>query len=253
MPTVSIITVTYNAEKTLQRTVESVLQQTALKHIEYIIIDGASTDGTLTLIENLKPKIQNFKCICERDKGLYDAMNKGLDLATGDYVWFLNAGDVLHESSTAEKILAQISAKQELPDIIYGETNIVDGSGQFIAHRRLRTPEHLSWKSFKMGMLVSHQAFVARRTIAPLYDLQYRYSADVDWCIRCLKSAKNILNTHLILCNYLSEGVTTANRKASLKERFSIMSNYYGYTPTLLRHLWFAVRFYTSKLLGKQL
>ncbi|MDR1226716.1 MAG: glycosyltransferase [Prevotellaceae bacterium] len=253
MPTISIITVTYNAEKTLRRTVESVLQQAALKNIEYIIVDGASADSTLKQVEDLKSKIPNFKCVSERDKGLYDAMNKGLKLATGDYILFLNAGDVLYESATVEKILVQASAEKELPDVIYGETDIVDDKGQFISHRRLKAPEKLTWKSFKMGMLVSHQAFIAKREIAPSYDLQYRYSADVDWCIRCLKSAKNILNTHLTLCSYLSEGVTTANRKASLKERFSIMSNYYGYMPTLLRHMWFAVRFYTSKILGKQL
>ena len=251
-PIFSIITVTCNAEATIERTVRSVVAQTALEHIEYIVIDGASTDKTLTLIQNSKFKIQKFICISEPDKGLYDAMNKGLQHATGDYVWFLNAGDTLHDNNTVARLLSLIT-NHESPDILYGETDIVNSNGEFIAHRRLKAPKKLNWKSFKMGMLVSHQSFIVTREIAPLYNLQYRYSADVDWCIRCMKDARSIHNSHLILSDYLNEGMTTANRKASLKERFSIMVNFYGWWPTVVRHLWFFIRFQHSKLLNKQL
>ena len=246
----TIITCTYNAEHTIERTLKSVAAQT-YSNIEHIIIDGASTDSTLNIIRNSQFVILNSQLISEADSGLYDAMNKGLAHATGNYVWFLNAGDVFHENTTIEKIVEQIN--RQLPDIIYGETNIVDDNGNFIAHRRLKAPKRLRWQSFAMGMMVSHQSFVVKRELSPLYDLRYRYSADFDWCIRCLKAAKIILNTHLILSDYLSEGMTTANRKASLKERFSIMSRYYGYLPTVLRHGWFAVRFYSVKLLRRQL
>jgi glycosyltransferase involved in cell wall biosynthesis len=246
LPVFSIITVTYNAEKVLERTLKSVMEQ-VYPDIEHIIIDGSSTDGTVNLVKDYAKKNKKIRWMSEPDQGLYDAMNKGLRAAAGDYVWFLNAGDVLHDTTVVEKLSSCN------PDIFYGETDIVDDKGNFMAHRRLKAPEKLTWKSFKMGMLVSHQSFIVKREIAPFYDLKYRFSSDFDWCIRCLKVSNDRYNTHLVLSDYLNEGMTTANRKASLKERFSIMSYYYGYIPTAIRHFWFAARFYISKISGKQL
>jgi glycosyltransferase involved in cell wall biosynthesis len=251
-PLFSIITVTYNAEKVVERTLKSVAGQT-YPNTEHIIIDGASKDKTLALIQNSRFKAQKFICASEPDKGLYDAMNKGLQRATGDYVWFLNAGDKLLSDTTIEEVVGHISQVDELPDIIYGETNLVSDAGKFLAHRRLKAPRRLTWRSFKMGMLVCHQSFVVKRSIAPDYDLHYRLAADFDWCIRCLKNSKNIFNTHLVLSDFLIEGLSSQKRKASLRERFRIMSRYYGVIPTALRHVWFALRFFTAKLLGRQI
>ena len=131
---------------------------------------------------------------------------------------------------------------QELPDVLYRETELVDGEGPFVRMRRLATPEQLTWKSFRHGMLVCHQAFFAKRTLAPTYDTSYRFSADFDWCIRVMKQSKQLFNTHLTLIDYLSEGMTTQNHKASLKERFRIMCHHYGTCSTLLMHAWFALR-----------
>jgi hypothetical protein len=184
-------------------------------------------------------------------------MNKGLQRATGDYLWVLNAGDTLHDNNTVANLLSLVTEPapslrrgHPSPDILYGETDIVNNEGDFIAHRRLKAPKKLNWKSFRMGMLVSHQSFIVKREIAPLYDLRYRYSADVDWCIRCMKIAGNIHNSQLILSNYLNEGITTANRKASLKERFAIMVKYYGWWPTVFRHGWFLIRYNYNKLMN---
>jgi glycosyltransferase involved in cell wall biosynthesis len=246
-PSFSIITVTYNAEKVLERTILSVLNQ-SYPHIEYIIIDGNSTDQTAEIIKQYASGLSYWSS--EPDKGLYDAMNKGLRRATGDYVWFLNAGDVLQTSDTV-RLLAEVVQKNGTPDILYGETDLMDGDGNIIAARRLKAPERLTWKSFHMGMLVCHQAFIVKRSIAPEYDLQYRFSADYDWCIRCMKTAKTIVNTRLRLVNYLYEGMTTANRKASLKERYAIMCNCYGVFVTVILHGWFAIRFYWAKWTGK--
>ena len=243
-PVFSIITVTFNAAKVLENTINSVQAQ-LYPNIEYIIIDGASSDTTIDIAERYK-SLKDIKIISERDNGLYDAMNKGMRIATGDYVWFLNAGDVLKNESAVAQI-ARIAETNMMPDIIYGETDLIDSEGNVFAERRLKTPEHLSWKKFKMGMLVSHQAFIVKRCIAPEYDLQYKLSADFDWCIRCMKTAGTIINSKLRLINYQYEGVTTSNRKASLKERYKIMCNYYGVAPTQIRHIWFAVRFYWAK------
>lgn len=237
-PKFSVITVTYNAEKVLEPTMQSVIRQT-YRNIEYILIDGNSNDGTMTVITKHLNRISHVTC--EPDKGLYDAMNKGIRAATGDYLCFLNAGDTFHTDDTLQQI-ADSLPDEELPDVIYGETAIVGTDRQFLRMRRLRAPEHLDWKSFRHGMLVCHQAFFARRTVAEPYDLSYRFSADFDWCIRVMKSARHLHHTHLTVVDYLEEGMTTQNHKASLKERYRIMQKHYGGASTLLFHFWFALR-----------
>ncbi len=237
-PRFSIITVTYNAEKVIEETIQSVITQT-YKNYEYIIIDGASRDNTLSVIDKYKDMISSV--VSEPDKGLYDAMNKGIAAATGDYLCFLNAGDSFHEDDTLQLMVHSIN-DNELPDILYGETAIVNKEGHFLHMRRLQTPEKLTWKSFKQGMLVCHQAFFAKRSLAEPFDLSYRFSADFDWCIRVMKKAKTLHNTHITVIDYLDEGLTTQNHKASLKERFRIMAKHYGWISTVAHHIWFVIR-----------
>lgn len=243
-PLFSIITVTYNAEAFVEKTILSVLGQT-YPDIEYILIDGASTDGTMEIVKKYKDN-PHFSWKSEPDNGLYDAMNKALKLATGDYVWFINAGDTLHSATTVEQLADSIPGKL-LPDVIYGETAIIDERGKKLGMRRLKTPERLTWKSFRMGMLVCHQSFLVRPIIAPDFDLSYPRSADFDWCVNCLKNADDIYNSHMVLSNFLEGGMSTSQRKESLKERFQIMKKHYGVFIVTLLHLWFAIRFYFAK------
>ncbi|MDD2246690.1 MAG: glycosyltransferase family 2 protein [Proteiniphilum sp.] len=234
----SVITVTFNAEMTLERTLKSVQEQT-YHNIEHVIVDGASKDDTPTLISRYSN--EKMKWMSEPDKGLYDAMNKAVAMASGDYICFLNAGDTFFEKETVEKIMQSFKEKAS-PDILYGETAIVNGEGEFLHMRRLKAPDRLSWKSFKMGMLVCHQAFFVKRILFEPYDVSYRFSSDFDWCIRMMKKAASIYNTRSTLINYLKEGMTTANRKASLRERYRIMVKYYGHLSTLIHHAWFVIR-----------
>lgn len=243
VPKFSIITVTYNAEKVLEDTIQSVIAQT-YHQIEYIIVDGASKDGTLAIIKKYRSRIHTV--ISEPDKGLYDAMNKGISLASGDYLCFLNAGDCFHADNTLLQMTHSIHGN-ELPDVLYGETAIVNSQRHFVRMRRLATPETLHWKSFKQGMVVCHQAFFAKRTLAEPYNLKFRFSADFDWCIRMMKKARTLHNTHLTIIDYLDEGMTTQNHKASLKERFWIMAKHYGLINTIMHHAWFVLR-----LVGKK-
>lgn len=242
-PKFSIITVTYNAGAVLEDTIQSVITQT-YRNVEYIIVDGGSKDHTLDIINRYREHIHTL--VSEPDKSLYDAMNKGIRLATGDYLCFLNAGDELHEDDTLQLMVHSITGT-ELPDVLYGETAIVDEEGHFLRMRRLSAPENLNWKSFKDGMLVCHQAFFPRRELAEPYDLRYRFSADFDWCIRIMKKSHTLHNTHLTLIDYLNEGMTTRNHRASLHERFRIMCRHYGYLSTLARHAWFALRLLLKK------
>ena len=243
-PLFSIITITYNAERWLEQTILSVLSQ-SYAGIEYIVIDGGSTDGTVEIIRRYASGITYW--VSEPDKGIYDAMNKGIQRATGDYVWFINAGDSFYAANTVQQVATLIEGKKRWPDILYGETDIVDEAGRSLGLRRLRTPKRLSWKRFRMGMLVCHQSFVVKRAIVPMYDLQYRYSADFDWCIRVMKQSHTLHNTHLVLIDYLNEGMTTRNHRASLRERFRIMCRHYGYVRTVLLHFKFALRLLYKK------
>ncbi len=251
----SVVTITYNAEAVLQRTVNSVAAQD-YADVEHIIVDGASTDGTLSIANRYVEQSHEsgngheVSLVSEPDRGIYDAMNKGLALATGDYVVFMNAGDTFHSpdtlSSTAHA--AMTGNDGELSAVLYGDTDIVDGNGRFLAHRRLSPPDRLTWRSFMHGMLVCHQSFYARTDIAKRtpFDLQYRYSADVDWCIRIMKEANRmrlpLLRVSAVLTDYMQEGQTTLHHSESLRERFRVMSSHYGLFITALMHLWFVVR-----------
>ena len=112
-PKFSIITVTYNAGKVLEETIQSVISQT-YQQVEYLIIDGGSKDNTLDIVKQYKEHIHRI--ISEPDKGLYDAMNKGIQKATGDYLCFLNAGDKWHENNTLQLIVDSLTGQNVLPD-----------------------------------------------------------------------------------------------------------------------------------------
>ena len=249
----SIITCTYNAESVLQRTLDSVLEQT-YSHVEHIIVDGASTDATLNMVEAYKQKsdaedwCHEVRVKSEPDRGLYDAMNKGIQRATGQYVLFLNAGDTFPSADTLELVAESVGEGEEPPAVLYGDTDVVDDEGRFLRHRRLSPPRRLTWRSFMKGMLVCHQAFYARTDLAKVtpYDLHYRFSADVDWCIRIMRLARRrrlpMRNVGAVVVNFLDGGMTTTNHRASLKERFHVMAHHYGFVPTVIMHAWFVVR-----------
>ena len=253
MTTITYVTITYNAEAVLKRTLDSVLRQD-YPHLRHLIVDGASTDGTLALVADYKVSSDRAAnghevlLTSEPDKGIYDAMNKGLRSITGDYVCFLNAGDYLPAADTASRIVEQVEQSGQRPAVLYGDTDIVDGEGRFLHHRRLSPPANLTWRSFRQGMLVCHQAFYARVDFAVQnpYDTSFRYSADVDWCIRIMRQAEKeqvtLLNLHMVVANYLQEGATTKNHKASLRERYLVMQRHYGVIQTFLLHCWFVVR-----------
>lgn len=242
-PLISIITITYNAAEVIEPTLASLAAQT-FRDFEHIVADGASKDGTPDIIRRLST---SSLVVSEPDGGLYDAMNKGLRRARGKYVLFLNAGDSLHSSDTLERY-ARAAVRD--PDIIYADTDIVDSRRNFIAHRHLSVPDKLSFRSFARGMLVCHQAFMLRRKLAPEYDTAYRFSADYDWCVRALRQTtpERCANLKCVAIDYLADGLTDKNHRASLKERYRIMCRHYGTVPTALRHVGFAFRAALRKL-----
>lgn len=253
---ISIVTITYNAARTLQRTLDSVARQ-SYQHLEHLIVDGASSDDTVAIAQRYQAAaVYKVSIQSEPDKGLYDAMNKGLRMATGDYVVFLNAGDTLHAADTLETVVKTIGNGR--PAVVYGDTAITDADGRFLHLRTHRPPKVLTWKSFKKGMLVCHQAFYARTDIAQKmpYNLRYRHSADVDWCIRIMKEADRLglplANTHAVVADFEEGGDTTQHHRDSLWERFHVMSCHYGLVQTVLLHCWFVVRAVLTSLFSSR-
>jgi glycosyltransferase involved in cell wall biosynthesis len=255
----SIITVVFNGELLLEDTILSVLNQT-YPHIEYIIVDGASRDGTMQIVQKYAQQFDNqlntpftFRWISERDKGLYDAMNKGQRLATGDFLLFLNAGDHLFSTDTLAKIAAQATTDT---DVLYGEVMWVDAHRKHLGTRSQKTtqqlPDVLDWKSMRYGMVVCHQAFLPRRTIAPVY-LENNLAADIDWVIRCLKQAKKIQHTYIIVSEFLTGGISKQKHWQSLWDRYAVLKTHFGGWANGVAHLYIIGRagidFLTKKLL----
>lgn len=238
-PLISVVTITYNASGTLPITMESVAEQT-FKDFEHVLIDGASKDDTIAIARKMGTPM--LRIVSEPDKGLYDAMNKGLKFARGRYLLFLNSGDKFHATDTLQAYADAIESNS--PDIIYGDTDIVDIEGKRLGPRHLSAPAILTVDSFSKGMLICHQAFMVRKDIAPRYDTDYRFSADYDWCIRCIKASRagDRVNLKRVTIDYLADGMTDHNKKASLIERFKIMAAHYGTMKAVGAHLSFIPR-----------
>ena len=229
-PLISVITVVFNNVKDIERTIKSVVNQTYSK-IEYIVIDGGSTDGTLEIINRYKVQIAHL--VSEPDNGIYDAMNKALDISTGDYVVFINSGDEIYDVNTIQNVFS----KEKDADIYYGETEMFDSTWNSLGQRRHSVPQSLSLNSFRFGMSVSHQAIYIRRAIASHYNLSYKLSADIDWILDALIKAKKVVNTKMYVAKYLVGGMSKKKHRESLIERFHIFSKYYGVIPNLLSHI----------------
>ena len=228
-PILTVITVVYNNVKHIERTLLSVLNQ-SYTEIEYIVIDGASTDGTLKIINQYRNKIATI--VSEKDEGIYHAMNKGLALANGNYVLFMNSGDEIFEKNTIEKIFLSPYA-----DIYYGETLMINDDLKILGQRRHKSPKKLTLDSFKYGMSVSHQAIFINKQITQPYNTNYKLSADIDWILYAIKSAKTVTNTNMYVAKYLVGGISKSKHWQSLKERFLIFIAYFGLLPTLYNHV----------------
>lgn len=243
-PLISIITVTYNAEKVLEPTLRSVAGQT-FRDFEHIIVDGQSSDGTLELASRYAD--DRMQIHSKADNGIYHGMNRGLKYARGKYVIFLNAGDKFASKGT---LALYAEAAQKSPDIIYGDTVIVDGEGAILGPRHLSAPGILTYKSYLKGMLICHQAFMVRREIAPQYSREFRLSADYDWCLACIEKS-GITKRHNLRCvtiHYLEGGMSQKKKIASLKERFIIMKRRFGFFPALKAHFSFIPRAISRKI-----
>ena len=181
MPTISVITVCYNAASVIQRTIASVEEQTH-PDIEYIVVDGGSKDGTQDIVRSHSLRIARFTS--EKDAGIYDAMNKGVAMATGDFLFFLNADDVFCDKNVIADIAAAATAEPGA-DILYG--NVMYASASQVRRRSFHwvTPRNIFFGD------LNHQAVFARRQLFQSiggFDLSYPINADYDWLLRVFHS-----------------------------------------------------------------
>lgn len=240
----SVISIAYNNLEGLKQTL-SIFNATWLaRGLELVIVDGGSNDGTR---EYLQSQTLCLNWVSEKDNGIYHAMNKGLSMAKGDYIWFLNSGDSVYDVETLSIVL---NAIKDNADAYYGETLMVDPSGISIGTRsEISTrplPKNLNWKSLRMGMNVSHQSFIVKRNLASVYDESIKYVSDIDWMIRTLKNCKKIVNLNCIIARFTQDGFSSKFRNQSNKERFWVLSKHYGFLPNLLAHVLILFR----KLIG---
>lgn len=231
-PKVSIITISFNAEKYIERTIKSVVAQT-YSNLEYIIVDGSSKDNTTNIIKKYDTMISSW--ISEPDKNLFDAMNKGLEMATGDYVLFMNSGDCIQSNNSLENLMKNA----QNADLIYSKAEYIDKNGnRRVWHKITPTPSKLNVRSFLNGMVVCHQCMIVKKTISPYYRIEpWKISNDIDWAIRVMKNVKKVHFIDDTFCLYLEGGISKNNRVKAAMERFNILVLHFGWVPTIIQQV----------------
>ena len=210
MPLFSIITVSYNSQQTITKTIDSVLNQTC-KDFEYIIIDGNSSDNTISIIKSYEKKFGNkLRWISEKDKGIYDAMNKGITLSMGDFIWLVNSDDWL-EIDALNQVSKKISEIHDVDNtIITGWMNVVDSSGNIqLIGKSSRSSFEKALRKYSMG--VCHPATIVPKRVYEsigLFDDRYFISGDIDFILRCAENGKEFLFLDVILTNMLNAGIS---------------------------------------------
>jgi len=223
-PKVTIITVCYNAINGLEKTLESVIAQT-WDCLEYIVIDGGSTDGSLDVLEKYKHHVDCL--VSERDKGVYDAMNKGVRIAHGEWVLFMNAGDVFHDEMVVEKMFQDRNLNGV--SILFGDTECVFTNGNRL----------VKYGDYKIHQIMPscHQSIFCRREllVSHPFDLKYKVRADLDFFCKMKKKECPIMYVPIVLSIFdRREGISTDFKKAK-KEYFQIL-----YPPVVADTLYWA-------------
>lgn len=234
-PLVSIITVIFNGEKYIEKTIQSVISQT-YDNVEYIIIDGGSTDETLDIIKKYEDKIDYW--VSEKDKGIYDGMNKGINIASGELINFMNAGDELHNSNTLEILMKEIKHLYYSPHFIYGKTDIYSEDKKYITKLK---PLKFSkfFLNFFNNRVVCHQAIFVTRNNLCHFSLDYKIKGDLEWYYNILLiiDKNKIYKSHLTICNYSLGGMSSLNNNLNKKETLNILMKYNGISGTLYYYI----------------
>lgn len=219
----SIITVCYNAEKYMEDTIKSVLNQN-YHNYEYIIKDGGSKDGTLDIVYTLLDNRENVTIVTSQDEGIYDAMNQAVGMAKGEYIFFLNAGDCFGENDVLLKT-KQFVDKQDA-DVVYG--NIISVTDN---KKKIRKYYTINGKKiyFLMGACICHQAMFAKKKLfeEKKFDTDYIVCADREWQLFYLSKKKKFIPMHFEVATVLEDGFSKNNIDALESETKKCLLQYY--------------------------
>lgn len=224
---ISVITVCLNSENLIQKTIKSVVSQT-YPNVEYIIIDGKSTDNTANVVMKYKSHINIF--VSEKDNGVYDAMNKGAHLATGDLIYFLNSGDYLYDDKVLGKIVIE-AEKNSLCEIFYGDILYYDKNGS----KYYFGPKNNIVEIISRG--INHQSMFTRKSVfekCGYFDTGYKIFSDYDWLLRCLTEYKIKINkVEIPISYYLRGGLSDNHIKDHIHEKYEIITKYSKFNQLL--------------------
>lgn len=222
----------------------SLFSQTFVDY-EYVVVDGHSTDGTLDALNRCRDKIDIL--ISEQDNGIYDAMNKGINLVKGEYIYFLNAGDTFYEPATLEKVAASLT--ENPGDLLYGDIALIDETGSTLkikSHALINNVKSFFYRT------ITHQSVFARAALfrkIGLFDLDYSIYADYDWLIKCFKNpAVTRIYLPLIIAEYLTGGVSQQNKDQRKQEKQRLFQRSLSSHP---HYLFFLLKMKLGKLLTK--
>lgn len=221
---ISLITVAYNAQNTIDRCLASIMRQ-KFNNIQYIVIDGGSTDGTVKIIEKYLDKIDFF--VSEPDNGIYDAMNKGISMATGDVIGTLNADDYLADDAILSNIASIFETKPV--DVLYGDLDFVDNNNKVV--RKWRSGKYREGL-FNWGWMPPHPTFYCRRELfrkSGVYRLDYGSAADYELMLRFIHAGKaRVYYLQKVMIKMVTGGVSNkslTNRVKALLNDLKAMRN----------------------------
>lgn len=207
MLSLSVITVCYNAEESIEKTMQSVLSQ-SYENIDYLIVDGQSTDSTLDIVRKYQEKYKNIRLISEKDSGIYNAMNKAAVYAQGEYIYYLNSGDLFPEEKTVEQVMQKLEKNR--PDILYGNIDVDYGTHK----NRIRYAEQKRLKKIwiALGITVCHQSVFAKTSLVKErgFDESFKLWADQEWMMQLLKKKVAVDTIELPVCIYDGFGASSS-------------------------------------------
>lgn len=235
-PVISIITVTYNAIETINSTFQSVFAQ-SYNNIEYIVIDGGSIDGTTDIIKMNEKNIRYW--ISEEDTGIYDAMNKGISIAQGDWIIFMNSGDIFHDDNVLQNIFTNnINCKTQ---IIYGNTKEKNS-------KNIQNPPKEIIKKYFIDRTICHQSILFKKGVFDkigYFDLKYKIIADRDWLLRATINDCYFQYIDIVISVWDEEGFSKRNYSLYISENKVLSKSYFTSSEKFI--LIWKLRFYNYK------
>lgn len=234
-PLITVVTVVFNGKKTLEQTIQSVVNQT-YGNVEYIIIDGASTDGTLDIIKKYEDRIDYWQS--EPDKGIYDAMNKGIELAKGEWINFMNGGDEFYSYNVLSDIFEN---KNYTASVIVGNTNQVFDFGKRIvlAKQMTKKSKHLEF---------CHQSCFTNKNVFKenKYNTKFKICADYDLYHKLLIKEKKFIYLNQIVSTYDNSGGISSNLPC---KKYSEELNIFGGKFKYLKYFLFCIKIYIKRII----